>query len=112
MRLSARHILGGRGAHNVAGAAGEDPRDNAGLRAADPAGVGPETRSGVVAGLAFVRPYRSKRQVSYPSWLRGREQYVAPVEPVSAQAFDSRVRTSRKPPASPTGTSEMVLDGC
>ena len=39
------------------------PSVTAGLRAADPAGVGTETRGGVVAGLAFVRPYRSQRHV-------------------------------------------------
>ncbi|MCA1605239.1 MAG: hypothetical protein LC775_07170, partial [Acidobacteria bacterium] len=44
-------------------------RNLPGLRAADPAGVGPETRGVVVAGLAFVRPYRSQRHLS--SGLRG-----------------------------------------
>jgi hypothetical protein len=34
-----------------------------GVRAADPAGVGPETRGSVVAGLAIVRPYRPPRHV-------------------------------------------------
>ena len=42
-RLSARHIHGARDAHNVASAAGEDPRDNAGCRAVHPGGGRPET---------------------------------------------------------------------
>ena len=69
-RLSALHVLRARGAHNVASAAAEDPRDNAGLRAAGRSGVGPETRGGVVAGLAFVRPYRSQRHLSATSARR------------------------------------------
>ena len=43
-RLSALHMLRARGAHNVAGAAGEDPRDNAGYSASSAVTARPETR--------------------------------------------------------------------
>lgn len=73
-----------------------------------PAGVGPETGDGVGC-RAGPRPSVSVTAARFvPSWRRGREHYVAPVEPLSAHAFDIRVPTSRKAPASPTGTCGAV----